>query len=155
MMAAVSSTTDLRAAVIAEARSWIGTPYRHQGADRQTGCDCLGVVRGVWRAIYGVEPETPPAYSADWAEATGEETLLEAAGRHLLEVSVCDMAPGDVLVFRWRPHLPAKHCGILVEPERMVHAYHSVGRVTESSLVPAWRKRIAGVFAFPPLEAVV
>mgnify|MGYP000486492631 CR=1 FL=1 len=45
-------------------------------------------VRGVWRALYGEEPETIPPYSRDWAEAGGRETLAEAAhaahpaGRH-------------------------------------------------------------------------
>jgi NlpC/P60 family putative phage cell wall peptidase len=91
---------DIRGAIIAEARRWIGTPYRHQGADRGVGCDCLGLVRGVWRAIYGRDPEMPPAYSADWAETTGEETLIEAAGRHMLRVDPPEMAPGDLLVFR-------------------------------------------------------
>ena len=106
----------MRETIIAEARRWIGTPYRHQGADRGVGCDCLGLVRGVWRAVYGRDPEVPPAYSADWAETTGEETLIEAAARHMSAVPPSEMAPGDLLVFRWRPHLPAKHVGILVAP---------------------------------------
>ena len=35
--------------VMRSARSWLGTPYRHQGARKGVGCDCLGLVRGVWR----------------------------------------------------------------------------------------------------------
>ena len=31
------------------ARGWIGTPYLHQASCRGIGCDCLGLVRGVWR----------------------------------------------------------------------------------------------------------
>jgi hypothetical protein len=54
--------------IIAEARSWIGTPYRHQASLKGVGCDCLGLLRGVWRAVMGAEPETPP-YAPDWAEA--------------------------------------------------------------------------------------
>jgi NlpC/P60 family putative phage cell wall peptidase len=34
----------------AEARAWIGTPDRHQASLKGMGCDCLGLVRGVWRA---------------------------------------------------------------------------------------------------------
>jgi NlpC/P60 family putative phage cell wall peptidase len=141
----------LREAIIAEARRWIGTPYRHQGANRGVGCDCLGLVRGVWRAVYGHDPEMPPPYSADWAETTGEETLIAAAARHMSEVPPSEMAPGDLLVFRWRPHLPAKHVGILVCPDRIVHAYDAAGKVAEGNLASAWRARIATVFAFPPL----
>lgn len=139
--------------VVAEARRWIGTPYRHQASVRGVGCDCLGLVRGVWRAIHGADPERPPAYSADWAETTGEETLLDAAARHMERRPPGMFLPGDVLVFRWRPHLPAKHCGILTAPDRMVHAYQSAGRVAEGHLASAWRRRIAAAFVFPPPAA--
>ncbi len=51
--------------IVAAARGWIGTPYRHQGQVKGVGCDCLGLVRGVWRDLYGAEPEAPPPYRAD------------------------------------------------------------------------------------------
>ena len=68
-------------AVIHAARSWIGTPYRHGASRRGVGCDCLGLVRGVWREVVGPEPETPPRYAPDWAELRTDEPLLGAAGR--------------------------------------------------------------------------
>lgn len=135
-------------AVVAEALAWIGTPYRHQGSRKGVGCDCLGLVRGVWRAVHGQEPELPGPYSADWAEAGGRDRLLEAARRHARVKPAAEMAAGDLLVFRWRRELPAKHVGILIEPLRFIHAYE--GRaVLVSPLAPQWRRRIAGVFAFP------
>ena len=72
--------------VVAAARRWIGTPYRHQAATRGAGCDCLGLIRGVWREVKGGEPEAVPAYSMDWAEPQGDERLWAAAGRHLMPV---------------------------------------------------------------------
>ena len=54
--------------VVGAARGWIGTPYVHQASVRGAGCDCLGLLRGVWREVIGAEPETPPAYTPDWAE---------------------------------------------------------------------------------------
>ena len=68
-----------RADIIVEARAWIGTPYRHQASLKGVGCDCLGLVRGVWRELIGDEPQSAPAYSRDWAEASGEESLANAA----------------------------------------------------------------------------
>ncbi len=137
--------TDL---VLAEALSWVGTPYRHQGRTKGVGCDCLGVLLGVWSAIYGRLPEQPGAYAPDWAEAGGAERFLEAARRHCREKQAGEMMPGDLLLFRWKRGLPAKHAGILVSPERFVHAYHGASVVC-SALVPQWRRRIAGAFAFP------
>jgi NlpC/P60 family putative phage cell wall peptidase len=141
----------IAARIVAEALEWVGTPYRHQGSLKGVGCDCLGLVRGVWRAVYGKEPEAPGPYAADWAEATGEDRLLAAAGRHCAAKRKAEAIAGDLLLFRWRPDVPAKHTGILVAEDRFIHAYqgHSV---LVSALVPHWRRRIAGVFAFPPLS---
>jgi NlpC/P60 family putative phage cell wall peptidase len=134
--------------VVAETLSWLGTPYRHQGRRKGVGCDCIGLVLGVWRAIYGAAPERPGPYAPDWAEAGDAERLLEGARRHFAEKSIREMAAGDLLIFRWRPHLPAKHAGVLVEAGSFVHAYQG-NAVSCSALVPQWRRRIAGVFAFP------
>ena len=70
-----------RSTIVAETRGWIGTPYRHQASLKGIGCDCLGLVRGVWRAVIGEEPERAPAYAPDWAEASGRESLADAAAR--------------------------------------------------------------------------
>ncbi|MEM9138956.1 MAG: NlpC/P60 family protein [Pseudomonadota bacterium] len=141
-----------RPEVIAAARAWLGTPYRHQASCRGAGADCLGLIRGVWRDVLGAEPEHPPAYSPDWAEATGEERLLAAAARHLRRVPKAAAEAGDVLLFRMVDRGPAKHAAILVsdtlDPGRIVHAY-SGHSVCETSLTAGWRRRLAGVFRFP------
>jgi NlpC/P60 family putative phage cell wall peptidase len=137
-----------RAAIVAEARAWIGTPYRHQGSLRGVGCDCLGLVRGVWRALYGAEPEAVGAYTPDWAEATGREQLADAAFRHLVPVACNRFAAGDVLLFRWRVGLVAKHAAIATGPGRMVHA-HDGAAVAEVAIAPWWRRRLAYAFRFP------
>jgi NlpC/P60 family putative phage cell wall peptidase len=106
------------------------------------------LLRGVWRAVYGVEPEVMPAYAPDWAEAGGAEKLAGAARRHLIEIAPEEATPGDVLLFRWRPHLPAKHAAILSAPGRMIHA-HDGAAVCEVHYVPFWRRRAAFAFRFP------
>ncbi|MBF9232069.1 NlpC/P60 family protein [Microvirga alba] len=134
-------------AVVAEARSWIGTPYRHQASLKGIGCDCLGLLRGVWRGVMGIEPELPPPYAPDWAEA-GADTLVAAARRHLLEVDSATVMAGDVLLFRWRAGLPAKHCAIATSDSTMVHA-HDGAAVTEVAFRPWWRRHLAYAFRFP------
>lgn len=137
--------------VVAEARAWLGTPYRHQASLKGVGTDCLGLVRGVWRGVIGAEPEAAPAYTPDWAEALGQETLLEAARRHLAEVAIGEAREGDVLLFRMGLGTPAKHAAIVSGPGRIIHAYW--GRaVCETRLVPWWQRRIAAAFAFPAVD---
>jgi NlpC/P60 family putative phage cell wall peptidase len=131
-----------RAAVLAEAREWIGTPYLHQASAKQAGCDCLGLVRGVWRALHGAEPEAIPAYTPDWAERAGAETLHAAARRNLHEIGVCAARPGDVLLFRMHAQAPMKHAAILETEDRILHAYW--GRaVVRSRFGSWWRARCA------------
>lgn len=136
--------------IVASARGWIGTPYRHQASLRHVGCDCLGLVRGVWREVIGEEPEAAPPYTPDWAETLGLETLLDAAGRHFVSTPVDAFRPGDVLAFRFRDHLPAKHLGIATSATHMAHA-HSGACVAEVAIAP-WRKRLAAVFTFPGVD---
>lgn len=144
---------DLRARLVTEARAWIGTPYLHRASCKGEGADCLGLIRGVWREVIGTEPESLPAYAPDWAEALKAETLAQAAGRHMRAVPLEAIQPGDVLLFRWRAHLPAKHAAILVAggdggAARMVHA-HDGAAVAEVFLAPWWRRHLAYAFAFP------
>ncbi len=137
-----------RVDIVAAARRWIGTPYAHQASLIHVGCDCLGLVRGVWRDVIGQEPETAPAYTPDWAEASGVETLLDAAKRHFNSIPLSDFHEGDILLFRFRDYLPAKHLGVATSATHMVHAHAGVG-VAEVAIGAHWRKKLVAAFAFP------
>ncbi len=138
-------------AIVEEARRWIGTPYTHQASVRGAGCDCLGLIRGVWRSLYVTEPEVIPNYTADWGEPQEEELLLNAASRHLnRKHPVTAMEDGDVLLFRMRADGIAKHLGILSrsgDAPQFIHAYSGHG-VVESPLSGPWLRRLAARFAF-------
>jgi NlpC/P60 family putative phage cell wall peptidase len=138
-----------RTAIVAAARAWLDTPYQHQASVLGAGCDCLGLVRGVWRMTIGPEPASLPPYTPHWAEGA-QETLLTAFERWL--VRGCAPLPGDVVVFRMAPDAVAKHCAIVAaDGAHLIHAYW--GRaVVESRFVPWWRARLAGVFSFPGVE---
>lgn len=136
-----------RSEIVAAARGWIGTPYLHQASLRGIGCDCLGLLRGVWREVVGTEPERPPPYAPDWAEAGQSETFALACGRHLAPLAPDRAMAGDILLFRWRAGLPAKHAAILTGPDCIIHA-HDGAAVAEVPL-GAWRRRIAFAFRFP------
>lgn len=136
-------------AVVRAATGWLGTPYRHQASRKGVGCDCLGLVLGVWRELYGEVPEQPGPYAPDWAAGGAGDPLLEAARRHCLAKAGRPEA-GDLVLFAWKRGLPARHAGIMVAPDRFIHAYEGHA-VLISALVPQWRRRIAGIFAFPPL----
>ncbi|MGB3406868.1 MAG: peptidase [Jannaschia sp.] len=138
--------------VVETARSWLGTPYLHQASARGAGTDCLGLIRGVWREVYGQEPETVPAYTSDWSEPQRVEDLWSAALRHLSPVPTGrQLSVGECLLFRMREGSVAKHLGILSasgDVPRFIHAYSGRG-VVESALSKPWARRIAARFDFP------
>jgi NlpC/P60 family putative phage cell wall peptidase len=73
--------------------------------------------------------------------------LADAAGRHLMAIDRDTFREGDVLLFRWRNNLPAKHAAIVTANNLMVHA-HDGAAVTEVALAPWWRRRLAYAFRF-------
>jgi NlpC/P60 family putative phage cell wall peptidase len=144
--------------------AWAGTPYHHQASLKGVGCDCLGLIHGLWRELLGDEPEAMPAYTRDWGDVTGSEPLLAAARRNLVPIAPALARPGDILVFRMQAGV-AKHAGILStlpaagllermteelhdEPSRFIHAVEELG-VTEVALTRWWHRRIDAAFAFP------
>lgn len=129
--------------IVGASRAWLGTPYRHLSSTLGAGCDCLGLLRGVWRALYGPEPMTVPNYRADGRDGAG---LLEAAERWLVRAD--GIATGRVVLFRLGRQVAPRHCGIMVSGTRFVHAQERLG-VVEGNLTDGWRKRVVGVFDWP------
>lgn len=125
--------------VVTAARGWLGTPYRHLAATRGAGCDCLGLIRGVWAELYGAAPDVP-AYRADARDA---RDLLVAADARL---AVAPLGAGAIVLFRLGS-VP-RHCAIMTGPDRFIHAQERIG-VVEANLTEGWRKRVVGCFAFP------
>ncbi len=136
-----------REAIVAVGRGWIRTPYHHQASVKGTGCDCLGLIRGLWRELLGPEPEAMPGYTRDWGDVTGSEPLLAAARRNLIPVDKDAALPGDVIVFRMQAGV-AKHAGILTDEQHFIHAVEDIG-VAEVVLTRWWRRRIVAAFSFP------
>ena len=135
-------------AVVTAARRWLGTPYHDQASLCGVGCDCLGLARGVWREIVGVEPFPIPPYSRDWGEIGQREVLAEGARRMMAEIAPGDATTGALLLFRMRPRAIAKHVGILTGPSDFIHSYERLG-VIEQPFTEAWQRRLAFAFLFP------
>lgn len=135
--------------VVEAARQWLGTPYRHRASMLGAGCDCLGLLRGVWRTLYGREPVAVPTYRADRRGDAHPEALREAAER-ILVAETGPVAAGQVVLFRLGGLSEPRHCGIMVAQTRFIHAQEHLG-VVEANLTPGWAKRVSGRYRFPDL----
>lgn len=133
--------------VVAAARAYLGTPYRHQASLAGAGCDCLGLLRGVWRTLYGAEPMAVPPYRADMRDPSHAGALRQAA-ETLLAAEAGPLQAGQVLLFRLGDMAEPKHCAILVSDQRFIHAQERLG-VVEANLTEAWARRVSARFRFP------
>ena len=133
--------------IVGAARAWLGTPYRHRASTPGAGCDCLGLVRGVWRTLYGAEPAGGPNINAGGGGG-GRGGGGVGGGRGPFPRAAGAPRAGEVVLFRLQRNLPPRHCGIMVSGERFIHAQEGLG-VVEANLGESWRKRVAAVFEFP------
>ncbi len=124
----------LRAAIVAEAESWLGTAYHHMGRvkarDRDRGgVDCAQLVYLVFHAV-GICPEMAlEPYPIDWHLHRSQERYLGAVLDRAHEVDGA-ARPGDILLYRWGRLFA--HGAIVVAPgavPMIVHADAAARRV--------------------------
>jgi NlpC/P60 family putative phage cell wall peptidase len=133
--------------VVEAARQWLGTPYRHRASLRGVGCDCLGLLRGVWRELHGAEPLAVPAYRAAGPDPDNDGAMRRAAEQCLVRVDG-PIAAGQVVLFQLGGQAEPRHCGIMISDRRFIHAQEHFG-VVEANLGAAWARRISGRYRFP------
>jgi NlpC/P60 family putative phage cell wall peptidase len=136
--------------IVAEARSWLGTPYHHQAALKGIGCDCIGLLRGIF-AAFGGTVDLPADYSPSWHVHRAEERLRDGLRRYGQEVPLLSARPGDILLFGIGKG-PAAHGAVLVEDSVIIHAYAEAGVVIASRLTGRWLAWRRAAFVFPGVE---
>jgi len=133
--------------VIRAANLWLGTPYRHQASLKGVGCDCLGLIRGIWLDIYGFAAAQIPPYAQFGRDEKGAMQLLDGAKQYLQPVQNATL-PGRVVLFQLNKKIPPRHCGIILENNNFIHAQERHGVVT-TSMTTSWQRRIHSTYAFP------
>ena len=136
-----------REAVIAEALTWDGTPYRNQQSCKGAGCDCGGLIIGVLRAV-GILPGSykPPRLSPQWYMHRTDEVIvgeLQKAGF----VTVGEPQPGDVVTMRFGR--AESHAGFVLPRERMIHADAREG-IVHISPIASYAGRIKHIWSWKP-----
>lgn len=129
------------AQVVECARSFIGTPYAHQGRARGHGIDCAGLVICVAQ-MCGISSFDLRAYGRQPDPAQ----MLHLLREHLDPVRMAKRAPGDVLSFAyWRGRV--QHLGLLVSADIFVHSIDRHGCI-EQRLAGPWEHRLRAVYRF-------
>lgn len=117
--------------IVAEARSWLGTPYRHSADIKGAGVDCAMLIVRVYADLGLIDLFDPRPYTTDWHLHRNEELYLENTMSHCNEVA--EPEPGDLIV--WQHGRTFSHGGICTGWPTVVHAYQPSGIVEEVSIL--------------------
>ena len=141
------SELDERLAVIAEAKTWLRTPYCSNAMVRGAGVDCAMLLLGVYQKLGYVSPDfNPRPYPPQWHLHRDEERYMNVVkqfgGR---EIDEKESGPGDVVLFKVGRVFA--HGGIVIDWPIMIHARASLPVDIEDA-----RRDIAGKHALWTLE---
>lgn len=122
--------------IVAEARTWLGTPFHHQARLKGVGVDCAGLIIGVARETGLVAPSFDVT---SYQRSPDGVSLVAHCEQHLDRIQREAMQPGDIIVIRWRHH--PQHLGILGDYLHgglsLIHAFsdsNGRGKVVEQRL---------------------
>ncbi len=115
--------------VLAEARTWIGTPYRHQADMKGVGADCIMILVRVFADTGLIQAIDPRPYADEWFLHRSEELYIGGIEQYAHEVS--EPSPGDVMVFRWGRCYAHGGLVTVLDPLTIIHAYQPATRVIE------------------------
>ena len=136
-----------RAQVVAEARSWVGTPWMHQQRVKGIGIDCIGLIICVARDL-GL---SPPGTDFTGYGRRPDGKMLSLCDEHMVRIRRDDLQPGDVLVMAIE-HDP-QHMGIVGDYRHgglsLIHAASKAGKVVETRLMFARNLVFRGAYALP------
>ncbi|MDR3414220.1 MAG: hypothetical protein P4L87_25210 [Formivibrio sp.] len=135
--------TDIREKIMAEARSWLGTPFHHAARIKGVGVDCVNLLVGVFSAVGAVPGFDIEYYPQDWHLNQDEPRFLAGIAEYADPVPEGETPqPGDIAMFKYGRH--AAHGSIVIEWPLVIHAWRDVGMVV---LTEADRGPLAGRFA--------
>ena len=141
--------------VVAEARSWINSPYHHQARLRGVGVDCIGLVIGVGRALSLCAPDFD---FTGYGRTPDGKTMLSECDRFMTRIQRDEIRPGNVIVLRFErdPQHMAIVADYLHGGLSMIHALGTVdgkGKVIEQRLSAEILDRLVQAYALPGIEA--
>ena len=143
----------IRDQITTEAASWIGTPFQHQASVKGVACDCIGLVRGVARAVGFRDPFTTGAASKyqGYGRTPEPVALLAACAEFLKPIEVASCERGDILLMRFERD--PQHFALVLtrRPDAMIHSHASIGRVTSRSIDARWWRRVIAAYRYPEL----
>jgi cell wall-associated NlpC family hydrolase len=121
--------------VVAEAKSWLGTPYHHRGRLKGIGVDCAQFPLLVYAAAGLFEAFETGDYPPGWHLHRNEERYLAAVTARARAIGETDLQPGDFALFRIGRCF--SHGAIVIAWPRLIHAVLGARVMEDLASAPA------------------
>lgn len=132
-----------RAAVVAEARTWLGTPYHLNAKIKGVGVDCGTFLISAFSGV-GLIPEVDLGLMmADFHLHRGDEIYLKWIMKWCKPVTVAQ--PGDIILYKFGRIV--SHGALVVDSPRIIHAPPEGVVYADATDAPLLRRQ-AGIFSF-------
>jgi cell wall-associated NlpC family hydrolase len=141
-----------RDAFVAEARSWVGTPYHLGAMVKGAGCDCGTFLLGALQACGMAKAECIERFTHDWFFHTDDPRYLRAMLRNARKVAeeisyrTLHALPGDLALTRSSNSRLYNHGGIVVKWPKVIHAIHPAVCECDATAHELWCFRTVAVF---------
>ena len=133
---------------VSAARSYLGTPFHHQGRLKGIGVDCAGLVVLAARDC-GYTIRDMQGY----ATIPSQNLFMQSVMEHCTPIAIGDVLPGDVAMFRFDSE--PQHIAIIsdIAPDiTLLHAYQQAGKVCENHMGGLWHTRLCGFYRLKGIE---
>ena len=138
------TSAEQRSAVVAEALTWLRTPYHPCARVKGHGVDCAQILIEVYAAAGLIERFDTGHYPQDWMLHRDEERYLGFISQHAHQVPVPQ--PGDIALYRFGRCV--SHGAIVIDWPVIVHAYAPEGNVClGDGMAGRLGPRLAGFFS--------
>jgi cell wall-associated NlpC family hydrolase len=116
-----------REAVVAEAMTWLGTPWRHRGRIKGAGVDCAQFVIKAYAGAGLIEDFDTGEYPRDWHIHRDEERFLSFVPSFAREITESEVGRGDLVLCKIGRVF--SHGVIVVDWPQGIHAAINAGQV--------------------------
>lgn len=136
--------------IVAEALTWLETPFHHEARIKGAGVDCANLLIAVYSAVGIVKSIDLEHYPADWHLHNGEKLFLQILLQYAEPVEA--PKPGDIAMFTYGRQ--EAHGAIVIDwPGSIIHAWADIRKVclSDASSGPL-SQRVAGFYRVKGIE---
>jgi len=126
--------------IVAIARTWIDTPFHHQGRVKNVGVDCAGLIIKVGHELGLLDFDV-----SNYGREPAKEMMQHYLNKYFERIT--KLEDGCILLMKFVTE--PQHLAIYTKDNTIIHAYQSVKKCVEHTFNDKWAKRVVAMYRYP------